>query len=154
DEQDGVLDRIEEPRFAVGERGELGVELQACAPYALDQGAEILAVGARHVLRLAELLQQLLPRAGIELPAIQRLQRQLARDGARAMVLAGRRCAHRRAPLTGAPSGRPSRARTASPRRPCFRPWSRPVPAPARASSPAARRRRSARRSRGWRAAV
>src|SRR2546429_5431073 len=42
DEQDGVLDRIEEPRFAVGERGELGVELQACAPYALDQGAEIL----------------------------------------------------------------------------------------------------------------
>jgi len=82
-QQHRVLDRIEPPRLAVGETGELRIELLAGAPDSLDQCAEVLRIGAWHVIGLAELLDQVLPRRRIQLPAIQRLQGKLARHAAR-----------------------------------------------------------------------
>src|SRR5579883_1973630 len=78
DEEDGVLDGIEERGDPIGPRREPRIERFARAPDSLDQLAEILAVRARHVLCVVEFLDEVLPRAVVELPAIQRLQRELA----------------------------------------------------------------------------
>src|SRR6478736_973085 len=108
--QDGVFDWIEQVRRTIAERGEARIESVARVPYPLDQRAKVLAVSARHVLGLAELLDQILPGSRVQLPAVQGLQRQLARDAARAAVFARIRRAHHRA-LTAAPGAPPSRAR-------------------------------------------
>src|SRR6516165_530531 len=102
DQQHGTLDRIEQTRLAIAEIGEPRVELLARTPYALDQRAEVAGIGARHVLRFAEFLYQVLPRRVVQLPAVERLQRELARHAARAAecarVLATHRpISHRRA---------------------------------------------------------
>src|ERR1700756_817007 len=96
DEEQRVLDRIEEPRLAVAAAGEVRLELRMRAHHALDERVEVIAIRARHVLGVGELPRQLLPRAVIQLPAIERLQRELARDAACAAELL-RRARHRRA---------------------------------------------------------
>jgi len=57
------------------------------AHHSLDERAEVVAVRARHVVGVGELLYQVLPGAVVELPAIERLQRELARHAARAAEL-------------------------------------------------------------------
>src|SRR5579872_6829005 len=89
DQQDRMLYGIEERRPAIRPRGQIRIERFPCAPDALDELAEVFAIRTRHVLGIAELLDQVLPGAVIELPAIERLHRELARDRA----LAGARAA-------------------------------------------------------------
>src|SRR5215469_16002927 len=113
DEEDGVLDGIEQPRLAVDPGGEARIELLAHVPDSLHEGTEILRIRTRHVLRFAKLADQVLPRCRVELPAVQRLQRELARDAARATVFACTRGSHRYAlphscAMTAASSRAPS----------------------------------------------
>src|SRR5215467_14452356 len=82
-----VLDRIEEPGLAVGASGETGLELRVRAHDSLDERAEVIAVRPGHVLGVGELLHQVLPRAVVELPAIERLQGELAGHAARTAEL-------------------------------------------------------------------
>src|SRR6185437_10331617 len=97
DQQDGVLYGIEQRGSAVEPRGELRIERFARSPDALHQLAEIVMIRPRHVLRIAELLDEVLPGAVVELPAVQRLQCELARNRALAGEGAcGRLCGHRR----------------------------------------------------------
>src|SRR5207237_8060051 len=77
-----------EVRWGVGEGGEACIERINRARNAREERAEIIPVGARHVLGVAELLHQVLPRTGVQLPAVQRLQRELARHRARTARLA------------------------------------------------------------------
>src|SRR6185437_15360687 len=78
DQQNGMLDGIEERGTAIGPRGEVGIERLASAPDTLDQLAEVLAIRTRHVLGVVELLNQVLPGTVVELPAVERLQGELA----------------------------------------------------------------------------
>src|SRR6202451_2415395 len=94
DEQHRSLDWVEVRRRAVGEAGEARLKIAVGVRHALHQRAEIGGIGARHVLGLTALLYQVLPRTAVQLPAVQSLQRQLARHGARAVELAA---SHRRA---------------------------------------------------------
>src|SRR6185312_11760361 len=71
DQQDGVLDGIEQRGSPVEPRGELRIERLARAPDTLHELPEILRVRPRHVLSIAELLDEVLPRTVVELPAIQ-----------------------------------------------------------------------------------
>src|ERR1700722_10774743 len=73
-----VLNRVQKLRLSVHPDRELGIERLTPAPNPLHQLAEILAVRLRHVLSVAELENQVLPRAVIELPAIQCLEGELA----------------------------------------------------------------------------
>src|SRR5580658_4176075 len=109
-----MLDRVELGGLTIEQWLERAIELGALRAHAVDQRAEILRIGTTHIRVLGELPHQLLPIAGIELPAVKRLQRELARNRARArsaraarargerrsflIVLAMRR-AHRGAPF-------------------------------------------------------
>src|SRR6202163_677756 len=86
DQQQRVFHRIELRRAAIEQRRERGVEFVMRAGDGRDQRLEVFAIGPRHVGVARELLYQILPFAGIELPAIQRLQRQLARHRAGAGI--------------------------------------------------------------------
>src|ERR1700741_4037967 len=97
DQERRTLDRIEQVWCAVGKSGEPGIELLALAPYSFHQRAEVIRIRARHVLRIAEFLYQVLPWSGVQLPAIERLQCELARDAALSAVLPCARCRHRAA---------------------------------------------------------
>src|SRR6185437_14620249 len=77
-----MLDRVEERRTPIGPRRKLGIERVTRPPDAFDELAEVLPVRPRHVLGITELLDEVLPGTVVELPAIQRLQRELARHGA------------------------------------------------------------------------
>src|SRR6185437_11052830 len=55
DQQDGVLYRIEQRRAAVEPRRQVRIQRLARSPDALDQFPEVLAVGPKHVLGIAEL---------------------------------------------------------------------------------------------------
>src|SRR5580698_4389954 len=79
-----MLDRVELGGLAIKQRLERAIELSALRAHAVDQRAEILRIGTAHIGVLGELPHQLLPIAGVELPAVERLQRELARDRARA----------------------------------------------------------------------
>src|ERR1700733_3145891 len=79
DQQQCVLDRIELRGFAIEQRRERGVEFVVRAADGCDQRLEVLRIGPGHVGVGRELLYQVLPFAGVELPTIQRLQCQLAR---------------------------------------------------------------------------
>src|SRR5215472_101381 len=87
DQERGVLDRIEEPGLAVGAPGEACFELRVRAHHSLDERAEVVAVRPRHVLGVGELLYQVLPGTVVQLPAIQRLQGELAGHAARTTEL-------------------------------------------------------------------
>src|SRR6185437_9929087 len=98
DQQDRMLDGIEQRRAPIGPGSQIRIECLAIPPDAFDELAEVLAIRPRHVLRIAELLDQVLPGALVELPAIQRLQRELARHRALIGKRAGRGLeGHRRA---------------------------------------------------------
>src|SRR5262249_24770946 len=84
DQQHRTLNRTDPAWCTIGEGSEPRIEFLAPAPHALDQRAEVLAIGARHVLRLAEFLYEVLPWRVVQLPAVERLQCQLARHAARA----------------------------------------------------------------------
>src|ERR1700688_4801411 len=78
-QQQRVFHRIELRGAAIEQRRERGVEFVVRARDGHDQRLEVLRIGARHVGVGRKLGYQVLPFAGIELPAIQRLQRQFAR---------------------------------------------------------------------------
>src|SRR5581483_6084497 len=56
DQQCGMFHRIQVLRLAIHHAGELGVERRPGTGHALDELPKVLAIGARHVLRVAELL--------------------------------------------------------------------------------------------------
>src|SRR5579863_10444950 len=103
DQQNGMLDGVEQARFAIAASGQPLIESLALARHPFEQRAEVLLIGARHVFRRSELLHQVLPRTVVQLPAVERLQRELARHAAGAAVGAGSGCVHRPAVLTAAP---------------------------------------------------
>ena len=85
DHQDRGLDRIELLERPVEERRQRGLDAaRACAMTLAEQLLEVLAIDAGRILALQELLLDLGGRLLRQLPLIERLHRQLARDGARA----------------------------------------------------------------------
>src|SRR5690348_17198585 len=69
DQQDGMLDRIEERRAPIGPGSQIRIECLAIPPDPFDELAEVFAIRPRHILRIAELLDQVLPGTLVELPA-------------------------------------------------------------------------------------
>ena len=82
DQQNRVLDRVQLRRGPVAPGGEPGVELTDVRADRLDEAPEVFTISLRRILGQVEVSQQVLPRAGIELPAVKALQGELASDGA------------------------------------------------------------------------
>ena len=88
DEKHGVFDRVQLRGLAVEQRCQRLIKRFTRTADSAHQRLKILRVGTWHVRLGGELLNEVLPLAAVQLPAIQRLQRKLAGDrtGSRAAL--------------------------------------------------------------------